>query len=298
MYRICLIWGTSAFWQFWKRYFESRGFPVTVTSRSTEISPERAVQEADIIIFSVSIRSTNHVIETLVPQIPPWKLVLDFTGIKKEASERLKLYTSGEVVATHPMFGPWVKSLRDQNIAYDPIAPWEKWHVLFDLWKSDGANMIELSSDHHDELVAIVQSSVHILNLILGHLLKKRGINVGELLSIATPNSRMQLCILGRFLNQNAGLYTDMQVYNSVYRDEILPEILHYLEEVTDTIKSHDTNLFEAEFEAIRRTLGSWFLHAALEISESFDSTIQEYFKSKKNTTPWDMWKKDVWEKW
>jgi prephenate dehydrogenase len=50
-----------------------------------------------------------------------------------------------------------------------------------------------------------------------------------ELMSISTPNSRMQLCILSRFLNQEASLYTDMQVYNTKYRDEILSDIESYI---------------------------------------------------------------------
>lgn len=105
------------------------------------------------------------------------------------------------------------------------------------MWREDGANLIELSSARHDELVAIVQSSVHILNLLLGHILQKRGLNVDEILTIATPNSRMQLCILGRFLNQKSALYTDMQMYNTRYRDEILPDMCAYLLQVSDLVQ-------------------------------------------------------------
>lgn len=188
------------------------------------------MQDADIIIVSVSIRVTVKTIEDLIPHIPPNKLLLDFTGIKTEATRALSEYLTGEVVATHPMFGPWIQSLRDQNIAFDPVRPGEKWAFLHDLWKTDGANLIELSSRKHDELVAIVQSTVHIMNLMLGHLLTKRGINIEELMKISTPNSRMQLYILARFLNQEAPLYTDMQMQNTIYKNEILPDIRSYFD--------------------------------------------------------------------
>jgi prephenate dehydrogenase len=63
------------------------------------------------------------VIENLIPHIPPGKLLMDFTGIKTKATKVLSQYTTGEVIATHPMFGPWTTSLKDQNIAFDPVLP-------------------------------------------------------------------------------------------------------------------------------------------------------------------------------
>jgi prephenate dehydrogenase len=138
--------------------------------------------------------------------------------------------------------------------------------------------MIELSSERHDELVAIVQSSVHIMNLVLGHILEKRGIRVDELLRIATPNSRMQVCILGRFLNQKASLYTDMQMCNTRYRDEILPEMLDYFHTLHDMVQRGDTDGFESEFDAIKETVGESFLGFARSISESFDANIKRAF--------------------
>lgn len=77
---------------------------VVIASRSTPISPQEAIKEADIIIFSVSIRATLDVMDAIIPYIPADRLVMDFTGIKEEASHHLARYTSGEVVATHPMF--------------------------------------------------------------------------------------------------------------------------------------------------------------------------------------------------
>lgn len=130
--------------------------------------------------------------------------------------------------------------------------------------------------------MAIVQSSVHILNLVLGHILQKRNINVEELLTIATPNSRMQLCILGRFLNQKAPLYTDMQMYNTEYRDIILPEMLAYLTEVTAMVQSRNSDAFASEFEIIKQTMGTSFLEFSQGISEMLDADIKTAFRERR----------------
>jgi prephenate dehydrogenase len=65
---------------------------VMITGRSTPLTPREAVQGADIIIFSVSIRAVASAIDELIPSLPPDRLVMDFTGIKQEASRHLRQY--------------------------------------------------------------------------------------------------------------------------------------------------------------------------------------------------------------
>lgn len=274
--KIVIIGWTSKFGQLWQKYFESKWLEVIVTSRSTKISPEEAVKIWDIIIFSVSIRNTVNTIGNLISLIPDNKLIMDFTGIKIKATNALQKYTRWEVVATHTMFGPWTKSLKNQNIAYDPVKTWEKWNFISNLWKNDWANLIELPSRKHDELVAIVQSTVHIINLMLGHILKKRWINIEELMKISTPNSRMQLFILARFLNQEAGLYTDMQMENEIYKKEILPDIEKYFKNISFMVNENKTEDFEWEFNKVKKYIGQDFLDKALEISSVLDEELKK----------------------
>lgn len=269
--KIVIIWWTSDFWIFWQKYFEKKWFEVLISSRSTEIKPEEAVTMWDIIIFSVSIRYTKNLIKKLVPLIPKKKLVMDFTGIKVEASNELKKYSSWEVVATHPMFWPWIKSLKWQNIAFDPINPWKKWKIIYDVFKKDEANLIEMNSYKHDEMVAIVQSTVHFINLLLWHILQKRWIKLEDIINISTPNSRMQLIILSRFLNQKASLYTDMQIYNTIYKNEVISEIENFVKYLKDIVLNEDINTFENTFEKIKDFIWEDFLNKALKISSKID---------------------------
>ena len=278
--KIVIIWWTWVFWQFWKKYFESKWQEVIISSRSTKITPQEAVKLGDVIIFCVSIRYTVKTIWELISYIPEWKLVMDFTGIKSKASEELSKYTLWEVVATHPMFWPWISSLENQNIAYDPISPGEKWKKIYDMWIEDKANLINIESKKHDELVSIVQSTVHFANLLLGHILKKRGIDIKQVIDIGTSNSRMQMLILSRFLNQNASLYTDMQFYNDHYKDEILPEIKEYVNFLEDVIESWKEEVFEQEFNEIKAYIWQEFLDKALSITSNIDKEVKTLIKS------------------
>lgn len=278
-YKIVIIWWTWKFWQLWQKYFENKWHEVIISSRKTKIKPKDAIKLGDIIIFSVSIRHTIQVMRDLIPYIEVDKLVMDFTWIKKEATKELTKYTLWEVVATHPMFGPWVKSIKNQNIVYDPIKFWKKWKYIFNIWKNDWANLIKLKSKKHDEIVAILQSSVHFINLLIWHILKKTGISLKDFIKISTPNSRMQIFILSRFLNQNASLYTDMQMFNTVYKDKIIPEIKKFTEKLNFIINNSQNKKFEKEFNNIKKFIWQDFIDASMKISSKFDEESKKIYK-------------------
>lgn len=273
---IAIIWWTGNFWIFWKNYFESKWLNVIISSRRTELKPIEAVKIADIIIISVSIRHTKKVIQELLPHIPDNRLILDFTGIKQIATDEMIKYTRWEVVGTHPMFGPKVSNLAKQNIAYDPINPGEKWDFIYSLWKEDWANLINMSSQKHDELIALVQPMTHFINFVFGHILKKRSIHPEELFKISTPISRMQAYIFSRFLSQSAWLYADMQICNEIYKKEILEELLEFTKYLEKIIKNDNFEAFENEFNDLKYFIWDDFLEKALSKSSEVDEILKE----------------------
>ncbi len=114
------------------------------------------------------------------------------------------------------------------------------------------------------------------MNLMFGHILESRWINIDELMRISTPNSRMQICILARFLNQEASLYTDMQMENTIYRKEILSSLWNYFEKLNTIIQDKKTEDFENEFNTIKKYIGQDFLDIALKTSSEFDEHIKK----------------------
>lgn len=275
-YKIAIIGWTWRYWQFWKKYFESKWNSVIVTWRSSEITSEEALVIADIIIISVSIRNTVKVIRELIPFIPENKLLLDFTWIKKDSLKEMKKYKKWEIIWTHPMFWPNVPSLSKQNIAFDPVKPWKKWKYIFELWKSDWANMIKMTAKRHDELIWIIQPATHFINFIFGYVLQKKWVHPEELIAISTPVSRMQTYIFSRFLWQQAGLYSDMQICNSTYKKEILSLINKKTKKLTKIIKSNDFEKFEEEFTNLKNFIWNDFLEKAMIISTDIDERLKK----------------------
>lgn len=97
-----------------------------------------------------------------------------------------------------------------------------------------------------------------------------------DIFKISTPNSRMQLLILCRFLNQNASLYTDMQMHNSLYKNEVLGDIKDYFNHIDDLVQNTKNEDFEKEFNDIKDFIGEDKLKSALKITEKIDWMLKE----------------------
>ncbi len=73
-----------------------------------------------------------------------------------------------------------------------------------------------------------------------------------------------------------------MQMYNTEYRDIILPEMLAYLTEVTAMVQSRNSDAFASEFEIIKQTMGTSFLEFSQGISEMLDADIKTAFRERR----------------
>ena len=67
-----------------------------------------------------------------------------------------------------------------------------------------------------------------------------------------------------------------MQMQNTIYKEEILPEILSYFSELTWIIQSERSEDFSREFDIIKKHVWQNFLDKALNISSAFDEHIKK----------------------
>jgi hypothetical protein len=66
-------------------------------------------------------------------------------------------------------------------------------------------------------------------------------------------------------------LYTDMQVYNTKYRDEILSDIESYIKNLWKDIKNKELEKIENEFNWIKDYIGKDFIDKAFEVTKKID---------------------------
>ncbi|MEM5789508.1 MAG: prephenate dehydrogenase/arogenate dehydrogenase family protein, partial [Syntrophobacteraceae bacterium] len=94
---VAIIGGLGEMGRLFCRFFESQGFKVSAADLGTALTPEEAVRNFDIIVFSVPLHETVAIIRGLVPFMRPGQLVMDLTSLKT-APVREMLTSSASVV--------------------------------------------------------------------------------------------------------------------------------------------------------------------------------------------------------
>lgn len=247
--RITIIGGQGKMGSCFSKAFTSLGHNVIVSDRSTNISNVDAVKDADIVIVSVPIRSTQEVIEEILPHLREDTILTDFTSVKVKPLQNMK-NAPCNVVGGHPLFGP-SSDLKKQNFILCPIkGGYEEYKKILE---SIGLQVIVMSGEEHDKLMSMVQCLTHLSNLSLVYALEKIGINIEDTFNVASPVYLLRLMIAGRMLAQDASLYSDIQEENVFSKDAAKV----YLKVVEELVNS-DREEFEKIFEKTKQKMGDF----------------------------------------
>ena len=207
-------------------------FNITITSRNEatglEVARElnvdysndniKAIQNADIVIFSVPIEHTPETIKEVAPHAPEGSLLMDVCSIKTEAAAALNKYApkNVEILPCHPMFGPRVPTIKRQIIVLTPIENRsERWldRVQKFLIKSE-CEIVITTPEEHDKYMSIVQGLTHFSFITLASTIRKLHINVEKSRSFSSPVYSLMLDMVSRVVYQNPNLYYSIQKNN------------------------------------------------------------------------------------
>ena len=176
----------GAYGKWLRAFFERIGFEVIGSDLNTELSNEDVAQQADVLIFSVPIRYTVEVIESVLPFLREGQLLLDITSVKQGPVNAM-LKSKAEVVGLHPMCAPTVETWKGQTVMLCP-ARLEKWRTfVFDVLEASEATVKMTTPEEHDHQMAVVQDLPHASILVMAALLRHMGTDVKESLSCTSP---------------------------------------------------------------------------------------------------------------
>jgi len=177
-----------------------------------------AIQNADIIIFSVPIDIMVETIKEVAPHAREGSLLMDVCSIKTESAEALMKYApeNVEILPCHPMFGPRVPTIKRQIVVLTPIeGRSNKWlnRVKEYLTNSD-CEIVVTTPQEHDKYMSIVQGLTHFSFITLASTIRKLHINVKKSRSFSSPVYSLMLDMVSRIVYQNPYLYYSIQKNN------------------------------------------------------------------------------------
>jgi prephenate dehydrogenase len=220
--QIGLIGGAGVMGQWLKRFFEDRGLTVLVADLDTPQTSQEVAQEADVVILCVPIPEVAKVAREVAPHLKPDAALVDITSVKQSPMAAMLAAFPGEVVGTHPLFGPGEESINGRTVVLCP-GRGERWfNWLKDLFAQAGARVKVTTATEHDRLMSVVQGLAHFVLIALGTAIRELGVSLEELEDFATPTFATLHNLTRRLVSQDARLYACIQLQNPANRKALL----------------------------------------------------------------------------
>jgi len=188
--KIAII-GSGKMGKWFAKFFLEQGFKVVISDKDKEklsritkeldvetASNVDAAKSADRIFVCVPIENFENAIGEIHHHIRPNQEVMDICSIKEEPVNIMHKYIkTGAILGTHPMFGPGVKNIKNQNFVLTPTnAEEEKLAENFKSWlEYRGAKVISMSPREHDKLMSVVLGLPYFLSFTLCDTLISQG---------------------------------------------------------------------------------------------------------------------------
>lgn len=237
------------FGQMLKGFFEQLGCTVIGSDRDkpTDFTNEQIIARSDMVLFSLSIKRTVEVIQSLAPLGREDQLWMDVTSVKQPAVKAM-LESKAQVVGLHPMFRPDVP-FDGQTVVVCPsrltMPHWKTWVV--NVLTATRAQIKWSTPAEHDGYMTTVQVIPHLGNLTSALLITEAGVSVSESLAFTSPFYRVMFSLMGRLVSQSPDLYTSIVIEN--------PETVSMLERriaieqrLVEMIRRKDRDAFEVLF--------------------------------------------------
>jgi len=289
--KVLILGGTGEMGQWFTHFFRERNYQVTVWGKGgkTEVARklevpfafdlEATVQESDIVIVSVPINVTEETIAEIAPKMKAGSLLMDFTSIKVKPVEAMRKFAPPdvEILGTHPMFGPSIRTIRGQTVILVPIeGRSEKWFpVIRELFEETGAHVEITTAAEHDRLVSVVQGLTHFAYITIGTTIDRLDFDVKKSRKFVSPVYDIMLDFVGRILGQNPYLYALIQMENPGVL-EVHKAFIRECEELSGLVKAHDEEGFVRKMKAASQKYGDT-AHALRKSDKLINSRIAEY---------------------
>lgn len=218
------ILGIGKYGQWLRRFFEEQGYEVIMASRSTELTPEELIEQADVIVVVVSLSATVPLLQRLIAKARPEQLWVSLASIMSDPVQVL-LESSAEVASVHPMFAPppgltWKG--RSVLVHKARVEQWKSW-LDQQLERTEG-NLKDIAPKDHDKMVAFVQGVTHAGHLARASVMQSLGLTVDDVTSIASSTYLVDHIVTGRILSNGAELSASILSLN--------PEIVPVLDDL------------------------------------------------------------------
>jgi len=255
--RITIIGGSGGMGKVFGKFFQSHGFDVTFYARNEdklkkaaielnvhyELSLEKSVENADMVMVSIPIKSTPDMIRKVGPFLKKNALIFDITSLKKavvNALIEIKNTFPINCISLHPMFGPGISNMKNYVMMVVKVGGTDQYEVvineLLTLFKSDGLIITETLPEIHDKRVALTLGVPHMFNILFLNLLKSTNEPLNELTRFTGTTFLLQKVFAESIIQREMEMFGEIQMENQEFLKilELFESLLHKYKKIIE----------------------------------------------------------------
>jgi prephenate dehydrogenase len=273
---IGIIGGTGQMGRWFDTFFSTAGYAVLLSGRNTPLTYQECIEQADVVIINVPIKHTVEVIHAVGGYFRPGQLIADNTSIKTQpVAAMLAAVPPGvEVLGMHTVFGPAVETLHHQNVIFTRTpASGDLAREFESIFYKYGAKITYTTPENHDKQMAFHQNLEHFTKIVLAQVLRTHFGDPGEMDSYSSPNSRTSMITMGRILNADPDLSSEIQAYN-LQGPALLQAYLDAAQALGQSLIAGHVETFKESIAASITALGPAYLAEMLQKSRTIQSHL------------------------
>jgi chorismate mutase/prephenate dehydrogenase len=238
-------------------FLASQGFQVTVADPAGEVPghewiadwSQACIDDHDLIVVATPMQVANAVLEDLA-SLKPRGIVFDIGSLKSPLRSGLAALRGAGCRATsiHPMFGPDTDLLSGRHVIFIDLGDAGALDEARALFSSTMAELVVMSLDEHDRLIAFVLGLSHALNIAFFTALAESGEAAPRLARMSSTTFDAQLDVATKVAGENPEMYFEIQSLND-YGQDALNALKSAVDRLCDAVGARDGAAFVAMME-------------------------------------------------
>ncbi|HLS80319.1 MAG TPA: prephenate dehydrogenase/arogenate dehydrogenase family protein [Steroidobacter sp.] len=225
-----VIGGAGKMGRWFAEFLTSQGFAVTVADPGASLEGFRCIADwrgdpldYDLIVVATPLRVANVILQELAAR-KPRGVVFDIGSLKTPLREGIgALREAGcRTTSVHPMFGPDTELLSGRHVIFIDLGDRQALEEVQELFSSTMAELVVMSLDEHDRLIAYVLGLSHALNIAFFTALAESGEAAPRLAQLSSTTYDAQVDVASRVAADSPELYFEIQYLNDYGRESLL----------------------------------------------------------------------------
>ena len=264
--KVAIIGGTGKMGRWFAKFLLEEGKEVVLIGRSKAKLEEARCQlgipvttdieatgDADVVLISVPVDHFEGVVERLSPYTHANQIILDITSVKALPVEAMHRHIKeGQVLGTHPVFGPGARGFASHNFVLTPTNQAES--ALAEKVKSyletRRARVHLMTPQEHDDMMAVILGLAHYIAIVSADSLTNFE-RLKEMETIGGITYKVLLTLVESVILEDAEFYASLQM-SLPNLPQIQRSFQKSCQEWADLVEKKDRREFAKRMEAIR----------------------------------------------